>query len=94
MVFDDQRGPGTPRSPLVIALSDDAGASWPAQRALQVHDDNSTEVGEYSYPSLLQTSDGAIHVLFTYDRVCIKYVRVSEAWVRAGNASKPSFSRA
>jgi predicted neuraminidase len=85
MVFDDETGPGTPRSPLVIALSDDYGASWPVRRALALHDDNATSVGEYSYPALAQDAAGMIHVLFTYDRICIKWVAVSEAWVRAGS---------
>ena len=48
------------------------------------HDDNSTSVGEYSYPSLTQTDDGLVHVAFTVDRIAIKYVRFDEAWVRQG----------
>jgi len=84
MVFDDETGPGTPRSPLVVALSDDGGASWPVRRALAVNDDNSTAVGEYSYPALTQDALGVIHVLFTYDRICIKYMAFRESWVRSG----------
>ena len=84
LVYDAQRGPGTPRSPLVVALSDDGGQTWPASRTLMQHDDNSTSVGEYSYPSLTQTDDGLIHVAFTVDRIAIKYVRFDEAWVRQG----------
>ena len=83
IVFDSQTGPSTPRSPLVIALSDDGGVTWPVQRALMAHDDNSTAVGEYSYPALTQTDDGRLHVAFTVDRIAIKYESFSEAWVRA-----------
>ena len=36
---------------------------------------------EFSYPSVLQTGDGAVHVVYTYDRRTIKYKRVSEKWI-------------
>jgi hypothetical protein len=84
LVYDAQRGPSTPRSPLVIALSDDGGQTWPASRVLMQHDDNATQIGEYSYPALVQTNDGRIHVAFTVDRIAIKYVRFDEEWVRQG----------
>lgn len=66
---------------MTAALSHDGGLSWPTKRNLQVHDDNSTSAIEYSYPTVLQTPDGAIHGAYTYNRECIKYVRFSEAWV-------------
>ena len=84
LVYDAQRGPSTPRSPLVIALSDDQGLTWPVSRVLMQHDDNSTAVGEYSYPALTQTDDGRIHIVFTVDRIAIKYMRFDEEWVRSG----------
>jgi len=37
---------------------------------------------EYSYPSIKQGPDAALHIAFTYFRQAIKYVRVAEAWVR------------
>jgi predicted neuraminidase len=72
------------RTPLTAALSTTAGASWTASRDLQVHDDNSTntEGVEYSYPTVLQSPDGAIHAAFTYNRQTIKYVRFTEGWIR------------
>jgi predicted neuraminidase len=84
LVFDAQRGPSTPRSPLVIALSDDEGLTWPVSRVLMQHDDNSSAAGEYSYPALTQTDDGLIHVCFTVDRIAIKYMRFDEEWVLQG----------
>jgi predicted neuraminidase len=36
-----------------------------------------------SYPSIVQTRDGFIHVAYSYrGRQCIKYVRFTEDWVR------------
>ncbi len=81
---------GTARSPLTVALSYDNGITWPYHRDVQIHDDdNVTYIGEYSYPSILQTSwsasdDNDIHLVHTYDRQTIKYVRFNENWVKQG----------
>ena len=37
---------------------------------------------EYSYPSIKQTDDGMIHITYTYFRQYIKYVCITEEWVR------------
>lgn len=42
--------------------------------------------GEFSYPSLLQSPDGDIHVTYTFKRETIKYVRVSEEWIMQGTS--------
>ena len=44
-----------------------------------------TDCDCYSYPTLVQTADGAVHIGFTYQRKTIKVTSVSEAWIR--NAS-------
>ena len=79
---------GTPRAPLSIAISEDGGRTWPHIRDLEVGDgfcltNNSSEARnrEYSYPSIKQTQDGAIHIAYTYFRQRIKYVRIGEEWV-------------
>jgi len=80
---------GVPRAPMTVAISEDGGRSWPHKRNLEVGDgycmtNNSREQlnREYSYPSIKQGPDGALHIAFTYFRQAIKYVRVSEDWVR------------
>jgi predicted neuraminidase len=89
MAFNDNNGTTQPRSPLTVALSYDNGMTWPYHRDVQIHDDDGAHVGEYSYPSLLQTSwsgsdSNDIHLAYTCDRETIKYVRFNENWVKQG----------
>jgi predicted neuraminidase len=79
---------GAPRAPMTLALSGDGGRSWEAQRSLDVGDgfcmtNNSKDQlnREYSYPSIAQTPDGALHIAYTYFRRAIKYVRLMPDWV-------------
>eukprot|EP00959_Pyramimonas_sp_CCMP1952_P179634 3755948-Pyramimonas_sp.AAC.1 len=37
---------------------------------------------EYSYPALVQAPDGAIHLAYTWRRLTIKHVVISEGWIR------------
>ena len=55
------------RSPLNVALSDD-GQTWQAAAVLE------SEPGEYSYPAVIQTADGLVHVTYTWKRERIKHV--------------------
>ena len=55
------------RSPLNIAVSSD-GKIWKA--ALTLED----QPGEYSYPAVIQTGDGLVHVTYTWKRKLIKHV--------------------
>ena len=80
---------GVPRAPMTLAVSDDGGRTWPYKRNLEVGSgycmtNNSREQlnREYSYPSIKQGPDGALHIAFTYFRQAIKYVRLAEDWVR------------
>lgn len=79
---------GVPRAPMTLAVSEDGGRTWPYRRDLDIGDgycmtNNSREKinREYSYPSIKQGSDGALHIAYTYFRQAIKYVRVTEDWV-------------
>lgn len=79
---------GAPRAPMTIAISEDDGRTWPRKRNLETGDgycmtNNSAQRlnREYSYPSIRQTPDGAIHIAYTVFRQKIRYVRISEDWV-------------
>ena len=56
----------TERTPLNIALSRD-GKQWEAGVILE------SEPGEYSYPAVIQTADGLVHVTYTWKRLRIKH---------------------
>lgn len=77
------------RNVISIAISKDGGFTWPHMRDLE-HTAEDVGMGkgvgesvEYSYPSILQTADGFIHVSYTYNRDTIKYVKFKEDWVYA-----------
>ncbi len=55
------------RSPLNVAISDDA-EHW--TRALDLE----TQPGEYSYPAVIQTRDGKVHITYTWHRTHIRHV--------------------
>ena len=79
---------GAPRAPMTLALSDDDGQTWPWMRNLEVGDgycmsnDSARHINrEYSYPSLRQTADGALHVAYTVYRQHIRHARVMPEWI-------------
>jgi predicted neuraminidase len=57
------------RTPLSVGLSAD-GESW--REVLKLED----EPGEYSYPAIIQSSDGRVHITYTWRRLRIKHVVV------------------
>jgi predicted neuraminidase len=80
---------GVPRAPLVVALSEDDGESFPFRRIVEngsgaCLSNNSTEGlnRELSYPSIHQAADGHIHIAFTFYRRAIRHVVVDENWIR------------
>lgn len=58
---------GGPRTPLDVAISTD-GKTWKTLAVLE------NEPGEYSYPAVIQTVDGLIHVTYTWKRQRIRHV--------------------
>lgn len=66
------------RNQLRISTSEDGGKTWPYYKDLE---DSSDSGDEFSYPSILQSPDGYIHVTYTYLRQTIKYVKFMESWI-------------
>ena len=68
--------PGTPgkwggaRSPLNLAVSND-GEKWQAAFILE-----STPKEEFSYPAIIQTKDGMVHITYTWHRKKMKHIVV------------------
>lgn len=74
--FND--GKSNKRTPLSIGLSIDQGRTWAYKRNLE------EGPGSFSYPSLVQSRDGHIHILYSYNRRYIKHVEINEDWIRNG----------
>ncbi|HEX2287058.1 MAG TPA: exo-alpha-sialidase [Mycobacterium sp.] len=78
---------GAPRAPMTLAISDDAGLSWPVRRNIEIGDgyclSNNSRDGlnrEFSYPTITATGD-RLHVAFTRFRKAIEYVEITTDWV-------------
>jgi len=63
------------RSPLNVAVSSD-GKLW--NGALVLED----QPGEYSYPAVIQTTDGLVHITYTWKRQRIKHVVIDPSKFR------------
>ncbi len=55
------------RSPLNVAISND-GKNWQAALVLETDPEH-----QYSYPAVIQSSDGLVHITYTWRRERIKY---------------------
>lgn len=65
------------RTPLCVGVSDDRGKTWYVR-------DIEIEAGEYSYPKLIQTSDGLWHIFYTHNRTHIQHGWFKEEWLEGG----------
>lgn len=70
---------GWDRANLALEQSEDEGKTWINQRMLEF--DRDLENAEYSYPSLIQTTDDLIHITYTCRRYTIKHAVFNEAWL-------------
>lgn len=60
----------TGRTPLALLISEDNGETFHYRVDLE------TQPGEYSYPSILQSRDGWVHIVATYQRTRIEHYQV------------------
>jgi predicted neuraminidase len=72
VVFNDSE---LARTPLSIARSLDEGRTWETPLHLE------SNPGEYSYPCVIETNDGRIHITYTFRRYSIKHVELNEDWL-------------
>lgn len=67
------------RSNLSLALSYDGGKTWPHIKAIEDKPDH-----VYAYPSMVQTQDGLIHVVYAYeDHQNIAHFVTNEEWIKS-----------
>jgi predicted neuraminidase len=93
---DTERG----RHSLAVSLSHDEGRTWRETRHLEL-DRSTDEPAQASYPSIIQSADGMIHVTYSFTaakkdqrkddqgktlRETIKHAQLNEAWIQAGDA--------
>lgn len=81
---------GVPRAPVAVCLSEDGGMTFPRQILIETgpgtclsNDSTDGRNTELSYPWLLESPDGCLHIAYTYHRRAIKYVRLSPGWAAA-----------
>ena len=72
LAYNDSPYNWGPRTPLCLALSEDDGRSWREELVLE------QGKGEYSYPAIVQTADGRLHVTYTWRREKIRHVVIGE----------------
>ena len=64
------------RSPLNVALSED-GKTWKMVAVLE------NERGEFSYPAVIQTDDGLVHITYTWKRQKVRHVTLDPSKLTA-----------
>ncbi|WP_295121220.1 exo-alpha-sialidase [uncultured Chitinophaga sp.] len=75
------------RGKLAVAVSKD-GITWKDVLLLENGDDRN----EYSYPAVIQTKDGRIHITYTFNRKNVKHVVLRED-KKAGTDQVPALSQ-
>ena len=74
LVYNHSDAQGLDRRVLNVAVSSD-GRRWDAALVLENHDHD----GEFSYPAVIQSTDGLVHVTYTWQRERIKHVVINPA---------------
>jgi len=62
-------------------MSRDDGRSWQTVR----HFEQAVEgKNEFSYPYLIRSSNGSMHLLYTWNRKRIRHISFNDSWVDGG----------
>jgi predicted neuraminidase len=61
------------RTPLNVAVSTDDAKTWQAAAVLE------DTPGEYSYPAVIQSRDGRVHITYTWKRQRVKHITLDPA---------------
>jgi len=78
LVFNDTE---SGRSSLALAVSRDQGQSWKTVKHFEQSSDGN---GEFSYPSLIRSSNGTMHLLYTWNRKRIRHITFNDNWIDGG----------
>lgn len=77
LVYNPTGGEWGDRVPLTLAISKD-GRSWTDVLELEsLSNPETTKEDEYSYPSIIQTKDGLVHIVYTWNRKTVKHVVIN-----------------
>ena len=69
------------RTPMSACFSEDDGWTWKDYKVMQdVYRGATREIIGFSYPSVMQSSDGTIHFCFTFNRENMKYIAVKDEY--------------
>lgn len=66
------------RHNLSVAISQDGGSQW---RIIHILEDAPSRWGRFSYPFLVEGTDGLFHLTYTWNRHRIKHVCFNRAWI-------------
>ncbi|MFT6261334.1 MAG: putative neuraminidase [Crocinitomicaceae bacterium] len=84
MVFNDStRDIENSRNNLSLAVSENNGKDWRTLHYFENAELDSNVAIKYSYPWVLNASDGEYHLMYTVDRKLIKQVSFNQAWLEA-----------
>lgn len=64
------------RTPLNVAVSND-GKKWSAALVLE-----DSRISQYSYPAVIQSADGMVHIIYTWRRERMKYIQIDPQKLR------------
>ncbi len=81
MVFNDHPDE---RDRLTLAISDDHGESWKKIHVFEQWDEEKKGKKQgYSYPSLIQATNGDLHLVYSWNVQKIRHVRFNQAWLES-----------